>query len=69
MVLGIGRTCGAGEPSEQGGRAVGCGGGASRGQTLLSRKVEFYLYLPFDVATGCCGDPLGEVMETDSSYC
>lgn len=71
MVLGIGRRCGAGEPSEQGGRRGMCAvmGEASGVQMLLSRKVEFYLHLPFDVATGCRGDPLREVMETDSSYC
>lgn len=39
-------------------------GGVSRGQTLLSRKVELDLHLPFQVRTGCPGDPLREVMET-----
>lgn len=39
-------------------------GGVSRGQTLLSRKVELDLHLSFEVRTGCRGDPLREVMET-----
>lgn len=44
-------------------------GGVSRGQTLLSRKVELQLHLPFQVRTGCCLEPLREVMGKWSSYC